>query len=178
MHDNPAYREDKPSHGAGPGSVSEMRDEGSQASALCEASTQSAAPVQDAQTDVRRTFNNTTDGGAHIADVAEVHSACRVASSCGVILLPKVQWWRGRRARGPLWAAIIQHDGTPTCAQGLQLRRPRHPPYWRTCCKGAQSVLKNSLHIAHRTSGGTALLVLHHHLEVLSIRLMQLDVVL
>ena len=81
MHDNPAYRDDKPSHSAGPAKVSAMRDEGSQASALCKAGTQSAAPVQDAQTDIRRTFNNTTDGGAHIADVAELRPACGVASS-------------------------------------------------------------------------------------------------
>ena len=81
MRDNPAYGGDKPSHSAGLANVSEMRDEGSQASALCEAGTKSAAPVQDAQTDVRRTFNNTTDGGAQVADVAEVHSAHRIASS-------------------------------------------------------------------------------------------------
>ncbi len=82
MHDNPAYRDDMPSNGAGPASVSEMRDESSQASVLCEAGTQSAASVQDAQTDVRRTFNNTTDGGAHTAEVVEVQQACRVASFC------------------------------------------------------------------------------------------------
>ena len=64
MHDNSRYHVDKPSDGAEPTHMSEMHNEGSQASALCESGTQFAAAVQDAQTDVRRTFNNTTDGGA------------------------------------------------------------------------------------------------------------------
>ena len=84
VHDNPAYQVDKPVASAGTAQASETRGVGSQASMLCETGMQTAAAVQDAHTDVRRTFVNSTDGGTSDLVGTVAIAACRNAKNLSV----------------------------------------------------------------------------------------------